>query len=791
MVTCEQDAGFSYKRNIGLSTARVAGRLVVGWWRALKLVLLLGLLGVAGLVFAPASVAVLEGQGQCPNEDLRAALNSMALPDCRAYELVTPPYKEGYPLLPLSFSANGEKAILYSLASLAENPGSSESLIASSVYSATRTNAGWRLAALNAPLSQFIGQVPVLEAEEADKGETLWEQHEPDQSVSSRGLYVRSPAGDYSFIGPLSPYENPAEGPSDVIQGAERFTDQPVAATANYGKVIIESHFSEGRWPIDKTVGGETRSLYEYAGTDTKEPRLVAVEGGQNSTQLIGVCGASLGSGVSGTFDAYNAISANGERIFFTVAPISEGCDYQMPAPATAELYERVNGSLASAKTVHVSVDECTIECGETEPGKRAESGKNFEGASEDGGRVFFTSTQKLTNNAVDGTTSGNAAERKGCAGMVAASPEGGCNLYEFTDDHLVLVAGGEVLGVMDIAEDGSRVYFVKRTEENQGEEPVERDNIYLYEPGNQKTTYVATLSSKDEKDWLREASRRPVELAGKEGRFLLFASSTPGVTPSDTSELTQLFEYKAEAEGEPAELVRVTQGEAGYNQNGNNVITGVERSSIFTVAGRLVSDDFKSTANRLNISTDGHTIIFETSGELSPRARSSSKNCTNVYEFHSDGDLSTGTVNLLSAGQGTQLYKGVTCGAEFLYMDASGDNVLFTSVDSLVPDDVDGQRDIYDARVDGGFGVVTGGGCAGVAFCEGSSSTSVVSPAAGSNASLGEAPLAPPSTSKKVVKKARSKRKTGRCRRGFVRGRRGCMKRRAKASRSSARGGM
>ena len=103
---------------------------------------------------------------------------------------------------------------------------------------------------------------------------------------------------------------------------------------------------------------------------------------------------------------AYNALSSDGETIFFTPAVKEEG-GCLGAAPSSAEVYARLHGSVTSpveAETVDVSESECTEACG-------GESGKNFEGASEDGQMAFFTSTQKLTNDAVDGTADGNATE--------------------------------------------------------------------------------------------------------------------------------------------------------------------------------------------------------------------------------------------------------------------------------------------------------------------------------------------------------------------------------------------
>src|SRR6185312_2075633 len=129
----------------------------------------------------------------------------------------------------------------------------------------------------------------------------------------------------------------------------------------------------------------------------------------------------------------------------------------------------------------------------------------NFEGASEDGQHVIFTSTQKLTNGAVDGTASGDASAQNGCQEMTPGT--GGCNLYEYSQANgsLKLIAGGEVLGVVGIAEDGSHTYFVSRsailsagTNEFGSAPKAEQPNLYAYDATSQKTAFIATLSAAD-----------------------------------------------------------------------------------------------------------------------------------------------------------------------------------------------------------------------------------------------------------------------------------------------------
>jgi hypothetical protein len=629
----------------------------------------------------------------CGNDALRSELGIGRLADCRAYEMVSPPYKEGYPLYAFSYSADGEKAIMGGLANLVGAPGAGESPLEGDLYVSSRTAMGWQLSPLNAPLSKFVGQLPL--AYEANSGETLWNQHTPAQSAFTRDLYARSATGVYRLIGPLGvPFKGEETEEANYILTINLHFDRPIAATKDYGHVVLRALNLEDHWPFDETSGSE--SLYEYSGTDNSKPILIGVKGPKGSRELVSRCGAELGSGQVGS--AYNAISSDGEAIFFTALP-EASCG--APGPATAEVYARLHGSLVSpspAETVDVSASECGVGCGEA-------SGKNFEGASENGRIVFFTSTQKLTNEAIDGTASGNADNKSGCANT--AQGEGGCNLYVYNFDApgaecqearrcLKLVAGGEVLGVAAVAENGQRVYFVKRS-------PLGQPDLYVYDVNTGQTALVAALSFTGEEEgtiWAREF-RHPVEVSGEDGRYLLFASATPELTTDDKSSVVQLFEYDALS----GELVRVTKGEDGYNGNGNGAAVGVNPESVIGIAenlGHIV--DFKSGTNRLNMSQDGKTVVFRTRGGLSPYA-TSAENCASIYEFHTVGALSEGSVHLLSDGVDVQPRQGSGCGAGFEGIDGSGANVLFSTADPLLPSDVDGvQRDVYDARVEGEF---------------------------------------------------------------------------------------
>ena len=190
-----------------------------------------------------------------------------------------------------------------------------------------------------------------------------------------RGLYIRSAEGAFSYVGPLTPPLAEEES-SNSIDLQRKGLDEPVAATSDYGHVVLFAADLSAYWPFDLTTSFRG-SLYEYSGTVSErtgiykeQPILVGVSGGKGSKQLLGICGTHLGgAGLDGGSSTFNALSSDGESIFFTVLP---GCG----SPVTAEVYARLHGSLSSAvaaETVHVSASECTVAC-------VGESGKNFEG---------------------------------------------------------------------------------------------------------------------------------------------------------------------------------------------------------------------------------------------------------------------------------------------------------------------------------------------------------------------------------------------------------------------------
>jgi hypothetical protein len=667
-----------------------------------------------------------EVQAGCPNERLRGesqidpvtkhALSS-ELPDCRAYEIVTPVSKNGalfVPVLdgpPVQISGEGSRVIASSLQCLAQSQSCTAARAEFGVpFEFDRNAAGWATTALAPPASVHAedGQWGAS----AQTGMALF-------SVSVAGqvsdtFYARRPGGTFEAIGPLS-----ETFPYSSIHSTES------VATADLSHVIFWGADKQGSWP---TLIGKGEPLFEYAGTGNSSPFLVDVEGGEHSTKTIGDCSELAVPGVRSTGAFLYALSATGEIVYFEVCPGGEE-----DGAAGGGLYARIDGEGPAARTVAVSghapsgagLDECSGACASS-----PESGAGLEGVSEDGSRVFFSSAQQLTN---DASEDEGADAAQGCTNVRGS---GGCNLYLYEDPQedgrLVDVSAGDVSGlgpqvqgVMAVSADGSHVYFVAKGvlagANTEGRQPMEgADNLYMYERDEAypsgRTVFVATLPGdeaagagefREVEQWKKHGKAANVT---PDGEFLVFTSHG-ALTPDDSRGLgpEQVYRYDAVT----GSLVRVSVGEHGFDDDGNAGVGGA----------RVVPPNSKIGQPRRDpsMSDDGSVVFFQSPVALAARALndvplngggSGNDLAQNVYEWEAPGARgcgeAAGCIYLISDGQDAS-ESGGSAGAtdssvELLGSDASGDDVFFTTADRLVPADTDSELDIYDARVDGGF---------------------------------------------------------------------------------------
>lgn len=646
----------------------------------------------------------------CPNELLRSELHSGALSDCRAYELVTPPYKEGDTVHVWDVSEDGSRVLGSSLGVFAGTESDeSAGTNGAAVYELVRSGSGWRAEAIGPAASVFPSSA--LVATTPDLASTLWLLRTTAQpNRHERDLFLRTPSGAFVLVGPTQPF--PGESPVESVEyaGGSRslrtvlFT---IDASADGGALVWPGDATVSRFPIAVT------SLYEYSGTGNSEPVLVGVrnegplEGSPHvneGAELISQCGTALGSSAS----TYNAVSASGETVFFTAegrltiegkscSPGPGGV-----APAVDELYARFDG----AKTLAIS-EPLAAHCEACDTAAGIQAPAAFQGASEDGSRLFFTTTQELLPDA-----SGENLYEYEIDPQVDEAGELEFVCPKRPDGCVTLVSAGsspsELRGVARISEDGSHVYFVAGgalTGVNaEGRAPVKgANNFYVYDTLTGATQFIGTLSPQDQPVWAPNDRQRPAE-ATPNGEFLVF-TSTADLTPGDTSAVQQVFEYDARSE----QLRRVSVGQDGYNDNGNvtepadaAAIGKVETLPVF-FKGIETTEHAAARA----VSSDGSRVFFESADALTPQTIAGLPN--NVYEWEREGTGSCaasngeGCVYLISDGRDASSGEG-GANVRLMATDASGADAFFTTADQLIKGDTDSALDIYDARVEGGF---------------------------------------------------------------------------------------
>ncbi|HTT95746.1 MAG TPA: hypothetical protein VMF55_13820 [Solirubrobacterales bacterium] len=673
----------------------------------------------------------------CGNATLRAEDNSTLLPDCRAYELVTPAQKNGSYIgalfsgnIPAAIASDGATLIAPAIQCFAD----SQSCVGTRItqgepFEFTRTETGWTPRALALPATRF--ETSSSWRYNADTGAALFIA--PGASAGLQDWYVHNPDGTITDIGPL--WE---EGVDTSLRGLE---PEPSAATSNFSRLVYESQGSW--WPSLDASEGNAHSLYEYPGPSGPAPELVGVSGGRGSHDLISTCGTELPRGLP-----YNALSSDGRTLYFHVEPCAHGSGVNATrAVPTGEIFARIDGE----RTVAISQPNalspvppnpaCTsAECLVHTTQKASFRGAQFEGASADGSRVFFASPQQLTD---DATQDPNTADTGGAC--LQTIGHGGCNLYLYEDPqqqpltglHLIDVSAGdtsgigpELQGVIAISSDGTHVYFVAQgvltAEPNRrGQAAAEgADNLYLYErdPAHPqgRLAYVTTLSPADQANWASVANTQGLGQANvtPSGRFLVFTSHrglTADAAPGEGA--SQVYRYDADT----GELNRISIGTRGFNDDGNaGLPCGAGCGASIVNAGR--TNQLRTSPARPDptMSDDGSRVFFKSPVALTPgalddvAAGNDGRLAQNIYEWEAPGAEAAGHVAcgepggcvfLISDGrdvaEGSKLVQG---NVELFGTDVTGDNVFFATADRLTWQDTDTQRDYYDARVGGGF---------------------------------------------------------------------------------------
>jgi NHL repeat len=349
----------------------------------------------------------------CPNAQARAEQHSAYLPDCRAYEMVSPPEKLGNDVVAESsrtVASTGETPTLPAAVSFLSLGGFGD-VVGSGVgvqYLAQRTGTagttGWQTHAITPkqdPLTLIADArnlQPGYAAFADDLSQAVFRAWSPlteaPNVANVDNLYLREDlrtpgTGAYRLLTD-APLPLPAPTPKDFS------VPKPVVAavTPDAQHVLFEDAAD-----LTGDAAGNYPKLYESDGSVT---RLIAAGPGCPGAPrfpgifLPGQCSiAGVGAGAGNYVP--RVLSADGSRVEFT-APAAIGSTLALASGAASRVFQLDNrGTSATNDDALIQLD--TSEA--TSPGTTQTA--VYQSASTDGSRVFFTSNERLT----DGPTAG------------------------------------------------------------------------------------------------------------------------------------------------------------------------------------------------------------------------------------------------------------------------------------------------------------------------------------------------------------------------------------------------
>jgi hypothetical protein len=615
--------------------------------------------------------------GSCPNAIARQQTGASSLPDCRAYELVSPSDAGSAVLIPGGPSSPeavspSRFAFTNFIGSIPDSGNPFGDL--GDVYISTRTSSGWRTRYVGIPPTgaEKVGGPPILTGSDGVAGGVMYDdslskiidwRHDGGNGIeASSGGYLwdaegnalgRLPtnlssvpgadadlssgqgfAGDFRPSGDLSHYffssGNLAFAPGGLTSGVGSAYDNDLAD----GTVSIVSRTPAGA-DIPREPGAKTDGYLELPAASTDGSHVLI------SSLGTGVCGKSVCS-------AYPEYCGNS---------FSGTCHFGGPG----HLYMRVGGGPLGV-TYDVS-DGHVVQ---------------FEGMTEDGSEVFFTSAERLTpddhdtsvdlymwSEKTDSITRLSKGEA-GVAGDTDACDSGGwvskCGVeVPHTFEPLVNYVQNRWKNVdSPIGLQSGAIYFYSPEQLVTGAGIPGQRNLYVARDGS--VQFVATLDP--EKPAMRlEAS--------PDGRHAAFLTASK-LTSYENAGFEAMYSYDAE--------------------NGALICVSCRPS------GAPPTADAGASWNGLFMADDGRTF-FWTEDAVVPADTNGS---IDTYEYVD------GRPQLISPGAGNNSITGASGGTRFeglVGVSGDGTDVYFSTFETLVPEDHNGPfLKFYDARTSGGF---------------------------------------------------------------------------------------
>jgi hypothetical protein len=466
-------------------------------------------IAMAVALTAPAGTTPASAAG-CANDAVRGVVEQ-ALPDCRAYELVSPPDKNGNDVgvngqAVQSFvaSADGSALTFETLGALPD----AQSSTAVNQNLSRRAASGWSTRPISPPL--MPGPHPDLvsfqwftpDLRHAVLRTPVGPSLAPGDSAGAANLYLRDNDADrYTTLSGLPP-----SGQVDLASISYVFA----GASDDLTHILFES---DDALTSDAPPNAQAnRNLYEWV---DGQVRLATILPDGTPAPNGGSAGGPNGA-MSNTQSIVHAISADGSRVVFGTPAAT--------VPGGAQIYVRED---AQRTLVATASRRTVVDLNASEPA--------FWGATADGSQVFFTSETALTDDAEIGTRS-----------LYRFDVESGTLTNLTVNTNPASPGAAIVQGVVGISEDGSYVYFRDTSQYLPGQGVAGLSNLYLWHDGTIR--FVATDDPGDPSGF--EANHKTSRVT-PDGRHLIFASANPLTGYDNTDAVTgapdsEVFLYDA-----------------------------------------------------------------------------------------------------------------------------------------------------------------------------------------------------------------------------------------------------